>query len=424
MLRGTTGAFKPFQRNLNRGEIIRGAVLIMKATKRSMGVTYAIRDILLPARELEKKGAEIIKLHIGDPNKFDFETPKHVRDALCRAVEVNDNGYAESEGYVELRRAILEKEKQKNGIDVGIEDCVITNGVTEAIQTITAAVVDPGDQVLVPGPGYPTYTEFTKFFGGTPIAYKADEANNWQPDIDDMRKKITDRTKYIVVINPNNPTGSLYSDKALKEITDLAGEHDLFIISDEIYDLMTLDGVHHSPASLSKDVPVILCNGFSKADLLPGWRLGYTVFRDPQGKLDEIKEGMMRQLRLRISANNPCQMAVIEALKGPKDHLGDTTRKLRERRDYIVKRINDIPGLSTTKPQAAFYIFPKIESKHWDRDWDFVLDVLNNCHVLLTPGSGFDETYGKMHFRAVFLPPIETLGKAFDSIEDYMNKVA
>ncbi|OPY30298.1 MAG: putative aspartate aminotransferase 2 [Methanomassiliicoccales archaeon PtaU1.Bin030] len=395
----------------------------MKATKRSMGVTYAIRDILLPARELEKHGAEIIKLHIGDPNKYDFETPRHVREALCRAVEVNDNGYAESEGDFELRRAILEKEKQKNGVEVDLDDCVITTGVTEAIQMVTAATVDPGDEVLVPGPGYPTYTEFTRFFGGVSVPYHADEANNWQPDIDDLRKKITPRTKFMVIINPNNPTGSVYSDKVLKEMTDLAGEHDLFVISDEIYDLMTFDGVHHSPAALNKDVPMILFNGFSKVDLLPGWRLGYTVFRDPHGKLDEIKEGMMRQLRLRISANNPCQMAVIEALKGPKDHLDTMNQKLKERRDYICKRINGIPGLSTTRPQAAFYIFPKIESKHWNNDQDFVLDILNNCHVLLVPGHGFDEIYGKMHFRATFLPPVETLEKAFDSIETYMRKV-
>ncbi len=397
---------------------------IMKATKRSLDVSYAIRDILLPARELEKNGAEIIKLHIGDPNKFDFETPKHVRDALCRAVEINDNGYAESEGYVELREAILRKEKKKNNVDVGIDDCVITNGVTEAIQMISAATVDIGDEVLMPGPGYPAYSEFTKFFGGTPVTYRADESNGWQPDVDDIRKKITPKTKFIVVINPNNPTGALYSDKVLKDITDLAGEHDLFIISDEIYDLMTFDGVHHSPAALSKDVPIIMFNGFSKVDLLPGWRLGYTVFRDPHGRLEEIKEGMMRQLRLRISANNPCQMAVIEALKGPKDHLERMNSKLKVRRDYTVKRINSIPGLSTASPKGAFYIFPRIDSKHWTNDQDFVLDILNNCHVLLVPGHGFDEVYGKMHFRAVFLPPVETLATAFDAIEDYMNKVA
>ena len=395
----------------------------MKATKRSMDVSYAIRDVLLPARVLEKKGHEIIKLHIGDPNKWDFETPKHVRDALCRAVEINDNGYADSEGYVELRRAILEKERHKNGITADIEDCIVTNGVTEAIQTVSAAVVNPGDEVLVPGPSYPSYTEFTKFFGGVPISYRTDEATNWQPDVDDLRKKITKRTKYIAVINPNNPTGSLYSDKVLKDIIDLAGEHDLFIISDEIYDLMTFDGTHHSMASFSNDVPVILFNGFSKVDLLPGWRLGYAVFHDPLGRLDEIKEGVMRQLRLRISANNPCQMAVIDALEGPKDHLEVTNHKLRERRDYVVKKINNIPGLSTATPRGAFYIFPKIESKRWKCDQDFVLDVLHNAHVLLVPGSGFCKEYGKMHFRAVFLPPVEILGKAFDAIEDYMNKV-
>ncbi len=396
----------------------------MRASRRSLGVEYAIRDILLPARELESKGAEIIKLHIGDPNKWDFETPKHVRQALCRAVEINDNGYAESEGYIELRKAILEKEKQKNGVSVDISDCVVTNGVTEAIQMVTAATIENGDEVLVPGPGYPTYSEFTKFFGGSPVSYKADEALNWEPDIDDLRKKITPRSKYIVVINPNNPTGALYSTKVLKQIVDLAGEHDLFIISDEIYDLMTFDGVHHSPASFSKDLPVILFNGFSKVDLLPGWRLGYSVFCDPEGKLDDIKEGVMKQLRLRLSANNPCQMAVIEALKGPKDHLEVTNRKLRERRDFCYKRINEIPGLSTKKPQAAFYIFPKIESDHWKNDKDFVLDILKNAHVLFVPGTGFSPEYGKMHFRSIFLPPVETLEKAFDSIEQYMKKVA
>ena len=396
----------------------------MKATKRSLNVEYAIRDVLLPARELEKKGAEIIKLHIGDPNKWDFETPPHVRQALCRAVEINDNGYAESEGYVELRRAILEKEKLKNGINGQIEDCLITNGVTEGIQVVCAATINKGDEMLVPGPGYPTYSELIKFFDGNPVSYKADEANDWQPDIDDMRKKITKRTKAIVVINPNNPTGSLYSDKVIKQICDLAGEHDLFIISDEIYDLMTFDGVHHSPAALNKDVPVILFNGFSKVELLPGWRLGYMVFRDPKGELDEIKDGVNRQLRLRISANNPCQMAVIEALKGPKEHLAETNSKLRSRRDFIVKRINEIPGLSTTVPKGAFYIFPKIESDHWKNDKDFVLDILNNAHVLFVPGSGFSPEYGKMHFRAIFLPPVEVLGKAFDNIEAYMKKVA
>lgn len=245
------------------------------ATERSLNVEYAIRDVLIPARKLEEKGAKIIKLHIGDPNKWDFETPKHVRDALGRAVEINDNGYAESEGYPELRAAILKKEKQKNGVDVGIDNCMITSGVTEAIQSLVAATISPGDEALVPGPGYPSYTEFIKFFNGKPVSYHNDEENDWQPDIDDMRKKITDKTKFITVINPNNPTGALYSDKVLKQIVDLAGEYDLFVLSDEIYDLMSFEGTHHSPASMTKDVPVVLFNGFSKVDLLPGWRMGY-----------------------------------------------------------------------------------------------------------------------------------------------------
>lgn len=396
----------------------------MKATKRTMGISYAIREVLLPARELEKKGIDVIKLHIGDPNKFDFETPKHVRDALCKAVEKCDNGYEESEGNFELRQAIIEKERLKNKIDPRMEDVFITNGVTESIQMITAATIEPGDEVLAPGPSYPSYMEFTKFFGGVPITYRTIEEENWQPDIDDLRKKITPRTKYIVVINPNNPTGALYSDKVLKQIADLAGEHKLFLISDEIYDLMTFEGKHHSPATLAKDVPMILLNGFSKIDLLPGWRLGYSVFRDPTGELDEIKEAMNRQLRLRLSANAPCQMAVIEALKAPKDHLEGMIRKLKDRGEFAYKRINEIPGLSVKKPQGAFYMFPRWESKSWKTDKEFVLDMLNNAHVLTVPGDGFDPVYGKQHFRMVYLPDKEILGRAFDQMESFMRKNA
>lgn len=395
----------------------------MKATARTMGISYAIREMLLPARELEKQGHRIIKLHIGDPNKFDFETPKHVREALCAAVEKCDNGYEESEGNPELRKAIIEKEKKKNGIDLSLKDMVVTNGVTEALQMICAATIDAGDEALVPGPSYVSYLEFPKFFGGKAITYRTIEEEGWQPDIDDLRKKITPRTKFIAVINPNNPTGAVYSRNRLKEIVDLAGEYGLFVISDEIYDLMTFEGEHHSPASLAKDVPVILVNGFSKVDLLPGWRLGYAAFHDTTGQLEEIEEAVHKQARLRLSANAPCQMAVIEALKHPKDHLEEMRRKLKARGEFAWKRVNEIPGLSCVKPNAAFYMFPRIESDHWKTDKDFVLDVLHNCHVLLVPGSGFCPTYGKGHFRMVFLPNEEILGQAFDSIESFMRRV-
>ncbi len=395
----------------------------MKATKRTMGISYAIRDMLLPARELEKQGHEIIKLHIGDPNKFDFRTPKHVRDALCAAVEKCDNGYEESEGNVKLRKAIIEKEKNQNDIELQMPDVVVTNGVSEAIQMICAATIEAGDEALVPGPSYASYIEFPKFFGGHAVTYRTIEEEGWQPDIDDLRRKITPRTKFITVINPNNPTGAVYAPKVLKDIADLAGEYNLFLISDEIYDLMTYEAEHHSPATLAKDVPVILLNGFSKVDLLPGWRLGYAAFHDQTGYLDEVKEAVHKQLRLRLSANAPCQMAVIEALEQPKDHLDEMRRKLMERGKFATKRINEIPGLSCVRPQAAFYMFPRIESDHWKTDREFVLDILHQCHVLLVPGSGFCPIYGKDHFRMVFLPNEEILGKALDSVEAYMRKV-
>ncbi|MDD1765378.1 MAG: aminotransferase class I/II-fold pyridoxal phosphate-dependent enzyme [Methanomassiliicoccales archaeon] len=393
----------------------------MKATRRSMSVSYAIREFLVPAKKLENEGIEVIKLHIGDPNKYDFKTPKHVREALCKAVEECDNGYAESEGYMGLRKAIVDREKEKNQIDVEVNDVIVTAGVTEAIQMLVAAMIEPGDELLVPGPGYPTYPEFTSFFGGRPISYRTDESSNWQPDVDDIRKKITPRTKALVVINPNNPTGAVYPGKTLKDLADIAGEHDLLLISDEIYDLMTFDGVHNSPSTLAPDIPMVILNGFSKVDLLPGWRLGYAVFRDSHDELKDIKEGVMRQLRLRLSANYPCQMAMSVALKGPQDHHEEIRVKLRERAEFAFKRLNSIPGISTTKPRGAFYIFPRYQSKRWKDDREFVLDVLNYAHLLVVPGSGFGDEYGKGHFRLVFLPDIDTLGRAFDALADFMR---
>lgn len=393
----------------------------MKATRRSMSVSYAIREFLERAKKLENEGIEVIKLHIGDPNKYDFKTPKHVREALCKAVEECDNGYAESEGYLGLRKAIVDREKEKNQIYVEVNDVIVTAGVTEAIQMLVAATIEPGDELLVPGPGYPTYPGFATFFGGRPISYRTAESSNWQPDIDDIRKKITPRTKALVVINPNNPTGAVYPEKTLKDLADIAGEHDLLLISDEIYDLMTFDGVHSSPSTLAPDIPMVILNGFSKVDLLPGWRLGYAVFRDSHDELKDIKEGVMKQLRLRLSANYPCQMAMSVALKGPQDHHEETRVKLRERAEFAFKRLNSIPGISTTKPRGAFYIFPRYQSKRWKNDREFVLDVLNYAHLLVVPGSGFGDEYGKGHFRLVFLPDIDTLGRAFDALADFMR---
>lgn len=401
-----------------------GFETMIKASKRAQGVEYAIRDVLIPARALEKKGIQVLKLNIGDPNAYDFDTPQHIKDALYKAANEGYNGYAPSEGYLELRKAIIDREKTRNHVQYEPEDICVTTGVTEGLQILLNASLDPRDELLIPGPTYPQYNLITKFNDAVPVSYHCSEEQNWQPDVDDIRKKITKRTKGIVIINPNNPTGALYSKEVLKEILDIAAEHNIMVISDEIYDDLTFDGKQHATASLTNDVPIITFNGFSKVYLMPGWRMGYTMFRH-QGELDEIQDAFMRIARSRLCANSVCQAACIQALRGPQDHIKKVNDKLRKRRDFSYKRLNEIEGISTARPDGAFYIFPKIEAMGkglWKTDKEFVLDLLNEAHVLVVNGSGFCATYGNGHFRAVILPPMETLEKAFDSMEQFMKR--
>jgi len=397
---------------------------MIKASKRSQGVSYAIRDVILPAKELEKKGIEVLKLNIGDPNAYDFDTPQHIKDALYKAANDGYNGYAPSEGYPELRQAIIQREKRRNNVNYDPEDVCITTGVTEALQILLNASLDPNDEMLIPGPTYPQYTLITRVNDALPIPYRCIEEEAWQPDVDQIRKKISNRTKGIVVINPNNPTGALYPKQVIKEILDIAGEYQVPVISDEIYDDLTFDGKQYATATLSKDVPVITFNGFSKVYLMPGWRVGYVLFHH-SGELNEIQDAFMRIARSRLCASSVCQRACIQALNGPQDHIEETNKKLRERRDFSYKRLNEIEGISTAKPDGAFYIFPKIEAMKkglWADDKAFVLDLLHEAHVLTVHGSGFCTTFGKGHFRAVILPPLETLEKAFDKLEAFMKK--
>ena len=226
----------------------------------------------------------------------------------------------------------------------------------------------------------------------------------------------------MVIINPNNPTGALYPPKIVKEMVDIAAEHDIVVISDEIYDDIVFEGRHHSTASLAKDAPIITFNGFSKVYLVPGWRMGYAIFNDADGKMEKIKNAFLRIARSRLCSPSICQVAMISALKGSQEHIAEMVKKLKERRDYAYRRLTEMEGISTSKPDGAFYIFPKIERNVWKNDKEFVLDVLNEAHVLLVHGSGFCPVYGKGHFRAVILPPIETMEEAFNRMDVFMKR--
>lgn len=397
---------------------------MIKASKRSQGISYAIREVVLPARKLEKNGIEVLHLNIGDPNKYDFDTPQHMKDSLFEATNQGYNGYSPSEGDFELIEAIIEREKKRNNVVYNLNDICITTGVTEGLQILINAFLNPNDELLIPGPTYPQYSIITRFNDANPVPYRCIEEEGWQPDVDYIRKKITKQTKGIVIINPNNPTGALYSKNVIKEIIDIAGENKIPVISDEIYDDMTFDKKQYATSSLGKDVPVITFNGFSKVYLVPGWRMGYTLFHH-SGELDEIQDAFMRIARSRLCASSICQRACIAALKGPQDHIFEVNTKLKKRRDFSYKRLNEIEGISTVKPDGAFYIFPKIEAMEkgiWKTDKEFVLDLLHEAHVLVVHGSGFCETYGKNHFRAVILPTLETLEQAFDNLETFMKK--
>jgi len=399
---------------------------MFQATKRVRTIEYAIRDVVVFAKQLERKGKKIFYLNIGDPVKFDFDTPAHIKEALMKAVRDGGNWYAPSEGLPELREAICEKEKKVNGVEVSPEDVVVTHGISEGIQMIMAAIVENGDEILVPGPTYPPYVSYVKFFGGKPVPYETVEENGWQPNTEDLRSKITEATRAIVVINPNNPCGALYPEKAVKEIADVAAEHNLLLISDEIYDRIVYREGFVSTAHLAKDLPVVGMNGFSKTYLMTGWRLGYIYFHDQEGSLKELKDCVEKEARIRLSANTPVQKAGVAALRGSQSHIKEMVRKLRKRRDYSWKRLNEIEGISCTKPEGAFYVFPKVDkiSSRWKSDAEFATRILKETGVLVVHGSGFDPTYGSEHFRAVILPPIETLETAFNLLEQFVAKHA
>lgn len=392
----------------------------MKVSDRTCGVEYAIRDIISHARKYESTGKQIIYLNIGDPVKYDFRTPEHIKRALIDAVENNKNYYAESEGLPELRKAIVEKESQK-GLSVTEEDVLVTNGVSEGLDMTMASIIDPNSEVLMPGPYYPPYASYVKFYGGKPVEFKLHE--DGKPDMEDILSKITSKSRAMCIISPNNPTGEVFDRKSLQQLIDIAAEHDLYVICDEIYDKIVFGDQFTGIGKVAKDAPVILLNGFSKAYLMTGWRCGYICTNGNSRKLNEIRKNIPKLARVRISTNLPVQIAAVQALQGPQDHIKEMVEKLRRRRDYVVRSLNAIEGISCKMPQGAFYVFPKINlDSRWKDDKQFVLDLLNNTGVLTVHGSGFGTAFGAGHFRIVYLPTEEVLMQAMDKLERFIYK--
>jgi len=389
----------------------------LKVSDRISNVEYAIRDITLHARQYEKTGRKIIYLNIGDPVKYDFPTPDHIKKALIDAVLNNFNYYADSEGILELREAIVKKESQK-GLSITVEDVLVTNGISEGLDMVAASIVEPNSEVLMPGPYYPPYASYVKFYGGKPIEFKLTE--DGKPDLDDIKSKISPKARALCIINPNNPTGEVFNSKDLKQLVDVAAEQDMYVICDEIYDKLIFDQEFTGIGKVAKDAPVILLNGFSKVYLMTGWRCGYICMNSDCQKLENIRNNIPKLARVRIAANLPVQKAAVAALQGPQEYIAETVTKLRKRRDLVVKRLNEMNGISCKLPNGAFYTFPKILLSRWKSDKDFVLDLLNKTGILTVHGSGFGEL-GKGHFRIVYLPNEQILEEAMDKLSHFLN---
>lgn len=378
---------------------------------------YAIRDITIHAKRYEKSGRKIIYLNIGDPVKYDFPTPDHIKKALIDAISNDFNYYADSEGILELRQAIVKKESLK-GLSITVEDVLVTNGISEGLDMVAASIVEPNSEILMPGPYYPPYASYVKFYGGKPIEFRLTEDGT--PDLDDIKSKITSKARALCIINPNNPTGEVFNSKNLKQLIDVAAEHDMYIICDEIYDKLVFDQEFTGIGKVAKDAAVILLNGFSKVYLMTGWRCGYICMNSDCQKLENIRSNIPKLARVRIAANLPVQKAAVAALQGPQSYIAKNVSKLKKRRDLVVKRLNEIDGISCKLPNGAFYTFPKILLNGWKDDKDFVLDLLNKTGILTVHGSGFGEL-GKGHFRIVYLPNEQVLQEAMDKLSNFIN---
>lgn len=387
---------------------------MINSSKRSDLVSYPIRDIVLEAKALEKQGIEMVYLNIGDPTPFGFKPPEHITQAIKDALSIPKyTGYCPSQGDPELIKTISEVEK------TGENDVFITSGLSEGVDFLYQALVDKGDTILLPSPTYPLYLTKEKISFGIRSFYHCND-ESWEPDMDSMRKAITPTTKAIAVINPNNPTGALYSRKALESLVDIAGEFNLPIITDDAYEHVVFEGEYYNMRNLHKDVPLISGGSISKNYLYPGARVGWLSFHG-EG-LDKVKDAIQRLCNQRLSVNWEMQRGAIAALRGSLDHIHDFNSVMKKRRDLLVKRINDIEGLSVTPPKGAFYAFVKIDDlKGFKDDWAFVRALLREG-VVVVPGSGFTSTHEPRYFRMVLLPKEEQINLAMDKLQNFMNK--
>ncbi|MGD0931237.1 MAG: aminotransferase class I/II-fold pyridoxal phosphate-dependent enzyme [Candidatus Korobacteraceae bacterium] len=396
------------------------AVAEVMAASRMINVRYAIRDLTVVAEEVAREGHQILYLNIGDPCKYDFHTPPHMIEAVLKAMVDGHNGYAHSLGLPEAVEAIRH-EAERNGFR-DIQSIFIGYGSGEVIDSCLTALLNPGDNVLTPSPEYPLYGAIMGKLDCPINAYELDEDNGWEPDVQDMARKINARTRGILLITPNNPTGAVYSKRTLEKILELAREHGLIIFADEIYDKLIFDPdeKHVSVATLATDVPIVTFNGLSKAYLVPGWRIGWAIATGPHAVLHPYMEAVHRLLRARLSAPHPFQYAIKPALEGPQDHLEVVRRKLKRRADLTAEWAKRTPHVKLVAPKGAFYAYPTLKIP--EDDLTFVTELLKQKYVLVVHGSGFGEKPGTRHIRIVFLPPEPVLSTAYEAMTEFIRE--
>ena len=406
----------------------KGGETYMREFKKSSKLDNVLYDVRGPvvakAAEMEEAGVQVLKLNIGNPAPFGFRAPEEVvYDMRIQLPECE--GYSDSRGLFSARKAIMQYAQLKNIPNVTIDGIYTGNGVSELINLSMSALLDSGDEVLIPSPDYPLWTACVTLAGGTPVHYICDEEAEWYPDIDDIRKKVTDKTKAIVIINPNNPTGALYSKELLEEIVKVARENQLMIFSDEIYDRLVMDGEEHiSIASLAPDLFCVTFSGLSKSHMVAGYRVGWMIFSGNKSIAKDYIEGINMLSNMRLCSNVPAQSIVQTALGGyqsVKNYIVPGGR-IYEQREYVYKALNDIPGISAVKPKAAFYIFPKIDVKKFNitDDEKFAYDLLRDKKILIVNGKGFN-WHKPDHFRVVYLPRIEVLEEAMGKMSDFFK---